>query len=308
MPRARIHRRNRRSTLVLACVVAGLVSPFVAVSEAAAAGKSLAGCQHREMCVVDDDDIVYASVGNANEWPKAANQRADRIINNGSAYDLVAYQNVGGASSGTGWALCVPRGRVVHLSGLKPSVQNQGASHAWKSEGHCGGKITWLRQPGAVAAAFVPRSVEVARGQLGVREVGVNKGRRVTEYQKAVRNDDYALAQAWCASFLTWVGLQANDPTPLRSAIVADWIRAAGSRRLGLKIIDAATARPGDIVAFRKNGLWEHIGIVSKSGMDLLVISGNTTAPDKGADGVFEKPLSNWTKLGFSASFIRNDA
>jgi hypothetical protein len=310
MPRARRPRTRTSPARMVAACLAVAASPFVAVPEAGAAGESLAGCQYREMCVVDDDRIVYAAVGNANDWPKAASKRADRVINNGSRFDLVLYEHTGGATSGGGWALCVPRGRVVNLGGVRPAVQNQGTSHRWVPDNHCGGKITWLRAPGAVASPSspVPRSVEIARAQLGVREVGVNKGKRVTEYQKSVRNDDHALGQAWCASFLTWLGLQANDPTPFRSAIVADWVRAANNRRSGLQTVAAGNVQPGDLVALSRKGVWEHMGIVTQTGKTVLVISGNTTAPDKGADGVFEKPLSNWTKLGFSATFIRNSA
>jgi hypothetical protein len=61
-------------------------------------------------------------------------------------------------------------------------------------------------------------------------------------------------------------------------------------------------------VALKKNGKWQHIGIVASVAKGISVISGNTTAADKKADGVFEKPITTWTKNGYEATFIRNSA
>jgi CHAP domain len=155
-------------------------------------------------------------------------------------------------------------------------------------------------------AALPTKVVAAAQSQLGVREVPENRGRRVREYQKSVKNDHYALDAPWCSSFVTWAGLQANDPTPFRSAIVSEWIVAANNGRHGMSFVRQASARAGDIVALKKAGTWQHMGIVSSVTNGITVISGNTVAPDKKADGVFEKPLTNWTKKGYVATFIRN--
>ncbi len=155
-------------------------------------------------------------------------------------------------------------------------------------------------------AALPTNVVAAAQSQLGVREVPENRGRRVREYQKSVKNDHYALDAPWCSSFVTWAGLQAKDPTPFRSAIVSEWIVAAENGRHGMSFVRRSSVRAGDIVALKKSGKWQHMGIVSSADNGISVISGNTVAPDKKADGVFEKPLTNWTNKGFVATFIRN--
>ena len=177
----------------------------------------------------------------------------------------------------------------------------------------CGGRVSWVRAPGATGAsssatsgAHVARALELVRGQLGVREVPHNRGTRVTTYQRSVRNDKIALGEPWCASFLTWAFAQAGDPTPLRSAVVAEWVRAAANGRSGMSLVSTGEVKPGDMVAFKMAGGWQHMGIVSSTRNGIVVISGNTSAPDKKADGVFEKPLSNWTRLGYTVAFLRN--
>ena len=122
-----------------------------------------------------------------------------------------------------------------------------------------------------------------------------------------MRNDEIALGEPWCASFLTWVLLQAGDPTPVRSAVVSEWVRAAANGRSGMSLVSTSNVRPGDLVAFKLAGGWQHMGIVSSTRNGIVVLSGNTSAPDRKADGVFEKPLSNWTRLGYSVAFLRND-
>jgi CHAP domain len=166
---------------------------------------------------------------------------------------------------------------------------------------------TAFAAPAISQIAVLPTNVvAAAQSQLGVREVPENRGRRVREYQKSVKNDHYALDAPWCSSFVTWAGLQANDPTPFRSAIVSEWIVAADNGRHGMSFVRQSSVRAGDIVALKKAGNWQHMGIVSSVSNGITVISGNTVAPDKKADGVFEKPLTNWTKKGYVATFIRN--
>ena len=259
------------------------------------------------MCVVNDGRIVHTAFGNSAAWPAAADDRADKVINNGSAYDLVVYQyRSAHPDFAGGWALCIPQGRVADLGSTKPAVQNQASSHRWMPANHCGGKVTWL--PTTNGNGAPERSVNVARSQLGVREVPPNNGIRVSEYQRSVLNDDYALGQAWCASFITWVGLQANDPTPFRSALVSEWVQQAQAGRKGMSVVRSSDVRVGDLVAFKKAGKWEHMGIVSSVTGGVMVISANTTAPDNRAEGVFDKPLTRWTGTGFAATFLRNAA
>jgi CHAP domain len=274
----------------------------------------LAGCAFKDLCVIDGGRIVYSALGNSTAWPVQANERADRIVNNGSAYDVVIFEHASSDKRhADGWALCVPQGRVVDLGALQPAVINQASSHRWVPANHCGGKITWMAsaKPTAKLVADVAGgALRFARAELGVREVAVNKGRRVTEYQKSVRNDDYALGQAWCASFITWTFLQAGDRTPLRSALVSEWVAEARRNRFGLSLVRSADVRAGDLVTLMKAGKWEHMGIVSSVAANgkVQVISGNTTVPFGRAEGVFEKPLTTWTGAGFTATFLRKGA
>jgi CHAP domain len=175
--------------------------------------------------------------------------------------------------------------------------------------GYCGGEVKWLRRPGTTGTGtgFARAAVDVARTQVGVREVVPNKGARVTEYQKSVRHDAIALGQPWCASFVTWVLLEAKDPTPYRSATVGDWVRMASAGRFGMSLVSQKNVRVGDLVVFKKHGGWQHMGIVSSVGGEILLISGNTTGKTRRAEGVYEKTVSNWTKLGYTAAYIRND-
>ncbi len=301
---------------LLGASVMAVTGAPVPASAASASASTLAGCAYTEMCVVDRDQVVYHAFGDSGAWPSNADDRADRIVNNGSAFDLIVYEHGAGAGARErGWALCIPRGQIVGLAGLRPAVHDQASSHRWVGAGTCNGEVSWLRAPGAPrgsgtsssGGAHVARAVEVARSQLGVREVPTNRGARVTAYQRSVRNDKVAVGQPWCASFLTWVFAQAGDPTLVRSAAVGDWVRAAANGRSGLSLVSSRDVRVGDLVAFKKAGGWQHMGIVSSTYDGISVISGNTTAPDRKADGVFEKPLSNWTTLGYTAAFLRND-
>lgn len=285
----------------------GLATGIVVPMPASAAATDVSGCQYRQMCVINDGRIVYSAVGSSDRWPSDVEDVADRVVNNGSSYDLVVFQQYGGDSSTSGWALCIPKGRDVALSSLKPAVPNQASSHRWMAGGYCDDTVRWIREPGA-SPSFVADVVKSARSQLGVREVPDNHGSRVRTFQKSVQYDHYALDAPWCASFVTWAELQANDPTPFRSALVSDWISAAEQGRAGMSIVRQSDARPGDLVVFRKYRAWQHMGIVTSVRDGITVVSGNTVAPDQRADGVFEKPLTNWTKKGFAVTFIRNDS
>lgn len=307
------HRGARRAgrSFVATAVVAAVVTLVPSVAHAKQvplASGPLSGCAYKAMCVVDAGSIVFSAVGDSDGWPSKANDRADRIINNGSKYDVVVYEHDAATrASGKGWALCVPQGTIVSLGGLQPAVLDQASSHEWMGTGYCGGQVTWLRKPGSTRGGFASAAVDVARTQVGVREVPRNKGARVTEYQKSVRNDAIALGQPWCASFISWVFLQAKDPTPYRSAAVGDWVRMANAGRYGMSTVREKDVRVGDLVAFKKYGGWQHMGIVSSVGSDIMLISGNTTGKARRAEGVYEKPVSNWTKLGYTVAYLRND-
>ena len=60
-------------------------------------------------------------------------------------------------------------------------------------------------------------------------------------------------------------------------------------------------------MAFKKHGGWQHMGIISSTGADPLLISGNTTGRTRRAEGVYEKPVSNWTRLGYTVVYFRDN-
>jgi hypothetical protein len=168
---------------------------------------------------------------------------------------------------------------------------------------------TWQRpQPMSLGA----KAANIAGGQVGVVESGaLNSGSQVNTYQRTVGNDKVALNAAWCASFVTWAFQQAGDPTPFRSASVRAWYDAAKNGQYGMALVARNQAALGDIVSWLDNsGTGRHIGIISSfsASGEPQVVSGNTSNPYGGRDGVFIKPLSNWNGLGWTPYFIRNNS
>ncbi|MCE7894005.1 MAG: CHAP domain-containing protein, partial [Sorangiineae bacterium PRO1] len=92
----------------------------------------------------------------------------------------------------------------------------------------------------------------IARSQLGVHEAGVNAGPEVNRFLAAA---DTAPGSPWCASFVTWSLEQDGREMPGQGwAAVQRWVSAASAGEHGLSIVDAAHARPGDIVAYDWGG------------------------------------------------------
>ena len=121
-------------------------------------------------------------------------------------------------------------------------------------------------QPVAAAAAVVDAGVVpapaggglggaalgVAKGELGVREVGTNAGPKVDEYLAAAKVPS---GNPWCASFITWSLEKVGHKMPGGGwAAVQTWVRNAEQGKNGLQIVSAADARPGDIVAYDWGG------------------------------------------------------
>ena len=135
-------------------------------------------------------------------------------------------------------------------------------------------------------------ALKIAKTQLGVREVGgANRGKQVEEYLAAAK---VAPGNPWCASFITWSLEQAGHKMPGGGwAGVQTWVRNAEQGANGLKIVSAADARPGDIVAYDWGGQNDfgadgHIGF-----LDSTVKDGKFTALEgNNADAVNSVPRS----------------
>jgi len=103
-------------------------------------------------------------------------------------------------------------------------------------------------------------ALSVARTQLGVHEVGTNAGPKVEAYLRAA---GVGSGNPWCASFVTWSLEQTGHHMPGTGwAAVTNWVGAAENHQHGLQIVDAAHARPGDIVAYD----WGHDGDFGSDG------------------------------------------
>ncbi len=95
-------------------------------------------------------------------------------------------------------------------------------------------------------------ALSTARSQLGVHEVGTNAGPKVDEY---LRTAQVGSGNPWCAAFVTWSLQQNGHEMPGTGwAAVATWVSAAQNGQHGLQLVDAAHARPGDIVAYDWGG------------------------------------------------------
>jgi CHAP domain len=91
-------------------------------------------------------------------------------------------------------------------------------------------------------------ALSVARSQLGVHEVGTNAGPKVDAY---LRSAGVGSGNPWCASFVTWALERVGIDMPGQGwAAVTNWVHAAEQGQHGLQVVDAAHARPGDIVAY----------------------------------------------------------
>lgn len=120
----------------------------------------------------------------------------------------------------------------------------------------------------------------VARGQLGVHEVGANTGPEVNRFLAAA---DTAPGNPWCASFVTWSLEQSGHELPGDGwAAVQHWVGAASAGEHGLSLVDAAHARPGDIVAYDWGGDSDfgqdgHIGFLESKveGGQFTAVEGN---------------------------------
>ena len=144
--------------------------------------------------------------------------------------------------------------------------------------------------------------IDIARREVGVKEVGRNTGKRVREYQAATNLE--GTGWPWCAAFVCWCVrvwgkdqevLAALKMTPAqfdkwrpRTAAafgLEDW-----ARKKGLEVLDAddkPNLRTGDILTFDTS----HTGLVADDARGVIMtIEGNTGATGgRDGDGVWDK-------------------
>ncbi len=121
-------------------------------------------------------------------------------------------------------------------------------------------------------------ALEVAKQELaaGVKEEGVNTGEKVDEY---LASAGVGPGNPWCASFVTWALEKSGHKMEGGGwAGVQTWVRAAEAKTNDLQLVDAADARPGDIVVYDWGGQEDfgadgHIGFLASD-----VKGGNFTA------------------------------
>ena len=144
--------------------------------------------------------------------------------------------------------------------------------------------------------------IDIARREVGVKEVGRNTGKRVRAYQAATNLE--GTGWPWCAAFVCWCVrewgkdkdvLAALKMTPAqfdkwrpRTAAafgLEDW-----ARKKGLEVLDAddkPNLRTGDILTFDTS----HTGFVADDARGVIMtIEGNTGATGgRDGDGVWDK-------------------
>lgn len=165
------------------------------------------------------------------------------------------------------------------------------------------------------------KALELAIANIGVTEVGVNRGAAVEAYQASCKPPIPA-GSPWCAAVVRFRMKQAAtalgttyDPTFPRSGYTPDWANWAKENGCWISVVDAKdsvankTGRvlPGDLVLFyiKPLGRIGHIGVIqSVHSWGCWTIEGNTSpepsdayAVERDGDGYFRKKR-NWSELG----------
>ena len=151
---------------------------------------------------------------------------------------------------------------------------------------------------------FIPKLLEIATAEIGVKEVGNNAGSRVGEYQQCVHVPP---GSSWCAAFVCWCIAQTEQATGItltglhRSAGVLDMWHNSPTLR-------TQVPKPGDIMIMQHGSTpLGHTGIViSATASTVDTIEGNTnSAGSRQGDGVYAKmrylntPKSDLHIIGF---------
>lgn len=140
-----------------------------------------------------------------------------------------------------------------------------------------------------------------ALSQVGVREVGVNRGERVDAY---LRKTGVPLGQPWCAAFVWWCfvrtyeSLEGTPPIPrtARCETLRLWAKRQGKLH--------STPRRGDLfLILNASGKATHTGFVLATADRLFTtVEGNTNSGgSREGDGVYKRTRT----IGARTRFIR---
>jgi uncharacterized protein (TIGR02594 family) len=149
----------------------------------------------------------------------------------------------------------------------------------------------------AAASGSAARILEVARGELGTKEVrGGQDNPRVLEYHQATslkaRNDE----TSWCSSFVNWT-MKQSGVQGTNSAAARSWLNWGTSVPK-----DAAHVKPGDVIVFPRgnNPAQGHVAIVEAVLADgrVKVVGGNQGTGRGQPDGVTESIRSLSDAIG----------
>ncbi len=168
--------------------------------------------------------------------------------------------------------------------------------------------------PSPGRSSVIAAAVQIAAGEVGVREAGQNSGARVREYQSATWLPPGPWP--WCAAFICWVLREAARVAPPKWKLpktagaydFENWARdihpqtgkpmaRSGGAATGIQVIKPAPAEilVGDIVIFQFSG-GGHIGIAASTsrGNTFETIEGNTNdGGSREGDGVFRRERSH---------------
>jgi len=167
--------------------------------------------------------------------------------------------------------------------GSRPgSGSNGGGSRPGSGSNGGGSRPGSGSNPGSVGKGVGAKALAIARKEVGVKETSDNYSKRIHVYQKTTG----AYRQAWCASFVNWAFRRAGKTVPGGGlAAVRTWVDLARQKKSGLKLVSAANARPGDLVAYDWGGGTDfggdaHIGILASTpkGGRWTSLDGNTSA------------------------------
>lgn len=144
--------------------------------------------------------------------------------------------------------------------------------------------------------------IESAKGEVGTKESGRNRGSKVDEYIRSVGLDPTKGEYAWCQAFVYWnfskaaSGLQIQNPCIKTAGVLSHWTKAPDKNKIAAEVAldDPKLIRPGAIFMVDHGEGKGHTGLVEsvKAGR-IHTIEGNTNkAGSREGDGVYEKDRS----------------
>jgi len=147
--------------------------------------------------------------------------------------------------------------------------------------------------------------VKTAESQVGVKEVGNNRGDSVEKY---LASTGLGPGYAWCAASINWILEQCKVPTPPKAAWSPSWFPS--NRTVWKRTeIEGIRPQPGDVfgIYFSSKSRIAHVGIVKRmTDKHFVTLEGNTNgAGAREGDGYYRKrrpqravhKISRWTSV-----------